>query len=147
MIDRSVGMARHASSVCFQCSFSVISCWSVVWKKTDYSCAMPVDSMFRSIDSVGMSSLVFMFIFSSGFIFNPGCKPGAVFIISGMCALVTLICNTKLQVFHKGGGIDSVRKNWVTDLLSVMTITGLIAPQTTFTNSLRATWMGKNASV
>ena len=55
----SLGMAFRVSSLRFQSSFSVVSCWSVVSKKTGSSCAMPLDSMFTSIGFVGMSSVVF----------------------------------------------------------------------------------------
>ena len=48
----SLGMAFRASSLRFQNSFSVVSFWSVVSKKTGSSCAMPVDSKFTSIDFV-----------------------------------------------------------------------------------------------
>ena len=55
----SLGITFRASSLCFQSSLSVVSCWSVVSKKTGSSCAMPVDSMFTSISFVGMSFLIF----------------------------------------------------------------------------------------
>ena len=55
-----------------------------------------------------------------------------------MCAIVKLNCSTKLQAFHKGGGIIFVWKSLVTDLLSVMIITGLVAPQNIYPNSLNA---------
>ena len=46
-----------------------------------------------------------------------------------MRAMVKLICLKKSQALHKGGGILSVWKIRVTDLLSVMIITGSRAPQ------------------
>ena len=56
MTGCSVGMARRVSSSRFQFSFSVVSRWSVVLNETSSSCAMPVDSAFTLIISVGMSS-------------------------------------------------------------------------------------------
>ena len=49
-------MAFRASSLRFQSSFSMVSCWSVASKKTNSSCAMPADPMFTSIGCVGLSS-------------------------------------------------------------------------------------------
>ena len=138
MTGSSLGMAFRASSLRFQSSFSVVSSRSVGSKKTVSSCAMPVDSMFTSIGFVGMSSLIFKKIFSFGSISNRDKKSAAVFILPGMCAMVKLNCNTKSQAFHNGGGIIFVRKNLVTDLLSVMMITGLVAPQNICPNSLKA---------
>ena len=63
MTGRSFGIAFRASYLRFQSSFSVISGWSVVSKKTGSSCAMPVDSIFTLIGFVGMSPLVFKFTF------------------------------------------------------------------------------------
>ena len=63
MTGGSLGIAFGASSLRFQTSFSVISCRSVVSKKTASSCAMPVDSVFTSIGFVGMSSLIFRIFF------------------------------------------------------------------------------------
>ena len=99
---------------------------------------MPVDSMFTSIGFVGMSSLIFNIIFSFGSIRNRDKKSAAVFNFPGMCAIVKLNCSTKSHAFHKGGGIIFVWKNLVTDLLSVMIITGLVAPQSKCPNSLKA---------
>ena len=64
MTGGSLCMAFRASFLRFQSSFSVVSCWSVVSKKTVSSCAMPVDSRFTSIYFVGMSSLIFKNIVS-----------------------------------------------------------------------------------
>ena len=105
MIGGSVGTAFLASSSRVQRSFSVVSCWFVVSKKTGSSCAMPVDSMFTSIGSVGMTSLIFKIIFSLGSNSKPVEKTAAVFIFPRLCAIVKLYCSTKLQQFHKGGGI------------------------------------------
>ena len=66
MTGGSVGMAFRASSLGFQSSFPVVSCWFVGSKKTGSSCAIPVDSMFTSIGFVGMSSVIFKIIFSRG---------------------------------------------------------------------------------
>ena len=63
MTGGSIGMAFPASSLHVQSSFSVVSCWSVVSKKTGSSYAMPIDSMFTSIGSIGMSSLIFRIFF------------------------------------------------------------------------------------
>ena len=62
-----------------------------------------------------------------------------------MRAIVKLNRNTKSQAFHNGGGIIFVWKNLVNDLLSVMMITGLVAPQKTCPNSLKALYMAKNS--
>ena len=138
MTGGSLGMAFRASSLHFQSSFSVVSSWPVGSKNTVSSCAMPVDSMFTSIGFVGMSSLIFNIIFSFGSIFNRDKKSAAIFIFPGMCAIVKLNCSTKSHAFHRGGGIIFVWKNLVTDLLSVMIITGLVAPQNICPNSSRA---------
>ena len=66
MTGGSVGMAFRASFFRFHNSFSVVSCRSLVAKKTGSSCVMPVDSMFTSIGFVGVSSLIFETIFSLG---------------------------------------------------------------------------------
>ena len=63
MTGGSLDMALRAPSLRLQRSFSVVSCWSVVPKKTVSSCAMTVDSMFTSISFAGMSSLIFNTIF------------------------------------------------------------------------------------
>ena len=131
-------MAFRASSARFQNSFSVFLCWSVVSKTTGSSCAMPVDSMFTSIDCVGLCSLIFRIIFSLGSICKQDKKSAAVFILPGMCAMVKLNCNTKPQVSYKGGGIIFVRKNLVKDFLSAMIISGLVAPQNICPISLKA---------
>ena len=141
MTSESLGMVFRTSSLCCQTSFSVVSCWSVVSKKTDSSCAtcaMPVDSMFTSIGFVGMSSLIFKFIFSFGSISKQNRKSAAMFIFPGMCAIVKMNCSTKSQAFQKGGGTIFVWKNLVTDLLSVMIIIGLMAPQNIRPNSMKA---------
>ena len=52
--------------------------------------------------------------------------------------MTKLNCSTKTQAFHKDGGINFVWRNLVTDLLSVMIITGLVAPQNICPNSLKA---------
>ena len=118
--------------------FSVVSCWSVVSKETGPSCAMTVDSMFTSTCFVGMSPLIFKNTFSLGSISKRDKESAAVFIFPGLCAMVKLNCSTKLQVFHKVGGTIFVCKNLVTDLLSVMIITGLVAAQSILPNSLKA---------
>ena len=94
--------------------------------------------MFTTIGFVGMSSLNFKIIFSLGSISNRDKKSAAVFIFPGMCAIVKLNCSTKSQAFHRGGGIIFVWKNLATDLLSVMIITDLVAPQNKCPNSLKA---------
>ena len=138
MTGGSLGMAFHASSSRHQSSFSVVSCWSVVSKKTGSSCARPVDSRFTSIGFLGMSYLIFKTIFSLGSIPKRDEKSAAVLILPGMCAMVKFNWRTKSQAFHKCGGIIFVWKNLVTDLLSVMIITGLVAPQNIFPNCLKA---------
>ena len=92
-----------------------------------------------------MSPLIFKMTFSLGSISKRDKKSAAVFIFPGMCAMVKLNCNTKSQAFHNGGGIIFVWKNLVTDLLSVMIITGLVAPQNICPNSLKAIQMAKNS--
>ena len=99
---------------------------------------MPVDSMFTSIGFVGMSSLIFKIIFSLGSISGRDKKSAAVFTFPGMCAIVKLNCNTKSHAFYRGAGMIFVWKNLVTDLLSVMMSTGLVEPQNTCPNSLKA---------
>ena len=131
-------MAFRASSLRFQSSVSVVYSWSVGSKKTVSSCAMAVDSMFTSIGFVGMSSLIFKINFSFGSISNRDKISAAVFIFPGMCAIVKLFCSTKSHALQRGGGIIFVWKNLVTDLLSVMIITGLVAPQNTCQHSLKA---------
>ena len=86
--------------------FSVVSGWSLVLKKSGSSCARPVDSMFTSIGFVGMSSLIFKIIFSLGSISKRDRDSVAVFTFPGVCAIVKLNCSTKLQAFHKDGGIS-----------------------------------------
>ena len=54
MTGLSLGMVFRTSSLPFQSSFSVVSCWFVVSKKNFSSCAMPGDSMFTSIGFVGI---------------------------------------------------------------------------------------------
>ena len=134
----SLGMAFRATSLRVQRSFSVVSCWSVGSWKTCSSCAMPVDSKFTSIGFVGMSFLIFRNFFSLGSISNRDKKSAAVFTFPGMCAIVKLNCSTKSQAFHRGGGIIFVWKSLVTNLLSVMIFTGLVAPQKICPNSLKA---------
>ena len=119
----------------FQSSFSLVPCWSVVSKGTGTTCALPVDSMFTSIGFVGMSLLIFRFIFSLGSISNPVKKSSAVFFFPGMCAMRKSKCTTK---FHKGAGIHFVGRNLLTDLLYDLIITGLVAPQKICPNSSNA---------
>ena len=138
MTGGSLGMAFRASSLCFQSSFSVVFVWSLVSKKTGSSYAIPVDSMFTSIGFVGMAFLIFKSIFSLGSISEQNKKSAAMFIFPGMCAMVKLNCSTKSQSFHKGGEINFVWKNLVTDLLSVMMITDLVAPHNICRISLKA---------
>ena len=76
---------------------------------------------------VRMCSLTFRNIFSLGSISKRD-KKSAVIIIPGVYGMVKLNLNAKLQAFQKGGGISFVWKNLVTHLLSVMLITGLVAP-------------------
>ena len=52
--------------------------------------------------------------------------------------MLNLSCNTELQIIHKGGGINFVRKNLVTDFLLVMRITGLVVPQDSCPNSQKS---------
>ena len=52
--------------------------------------------------------------------------------------MVKLNCSTKSQALPKCGGIIFVRKNLRIDLLSVMVITGLVAPQNICPNSSNA---------
>ena len=84
------------------------------------------------------SSLIFRIFFSLGSIFIRDQKSAAVFIFPGMWAMIKLNCSTKSQAFHKGGGSIFGRKNLVTNLLSVMIITGSVAPQKICPNSLEA---------
>ena len=138
MTGGSLGMAFRASSLRVQSSFSVVCCLSVGSWKTCSSCALPVDSLFTSIGFVGMSYLIFKIIFLLGSISNRDNVSAAVLFFPGMCAIVKLNCSKKSQAFHRGGGIIFVWKNLVTDLLSVMIITDLVAPQNICPNSLKA---------
>ena len=138
MTGGSLGMAFRACSLRCQSSSSVVFCWSVVSMKTDSSCAMPVHLMFTSIGFVGMSSLIFKIFFSLAYVSKRDKRSAAVFIFLGMCAIVKLNCSTNSQAFHKSGGIIFLWKNLVTDMLSVMIITGLVAPQIICVNSLKA---------
>ena len=98
-------------------------------------------SMQCSLQSVffGMSFLIFrtIFSFSLGSISKRYKKSAAVFIFPGTCAMVNLDCNTKPLAFYMGGQINFVWKNLATDLLSIMIITGLVAPQRKCQNSLK----------
>ena len=80
MTGGSLGVVCCTSSSRLQIIFlwSVVSCWSVVLKKTGSSCAMPVGSMFTSNGFVGMSSLISKIIFSLGSISKLNKKPAAV---------------------------------------------------------------------
>ena len=138
MTGGSLSMAFRTSSLIFQSSFSLVSCWSVGSKKSGSSCAMPVVSMFTSIGLVGMSLLFLKGFFRWDPFLNEMKKYAAVFIFPGMCAIVKLNCITKSQAFHKGGGIVFVWKNLLTNLLSVMISTGLVAPQSFCPNPLKA---------
>ena len=84
-----------------------------------------------------MSFLFFRIIFSLESISKQNKKSVAGIIFHGMCVMLKLNCNAKSQTFHKGEGIYFVWKNLVTDLLSVLIITGLVAPQNTCPNSLK----------
>ena len=55
----SVATVRHVSSLGSQSSFSQVSCWSVVSKKTGSLRAMPAVSIITSIGFVEISSLIF----------------------------------------------------------------------------------------
>ena len=95
MIGGSLGISFRVSSLRFQKSFSVVSCWFVVAAKTGPSSAMPVDSMFTSIGIVGMSSVIFRIIFSLGSISKRDKKSAAVFFFHGMFAIIKLNCSRK----------------------------------------------------
>ena len=138
MTGGSLGMAFRTSSLRLQRSFSVVSWWPVVSKKTGSSCAMPLDSTFTSSGFVGMSSLIFISIFSLGSVSKRDKKSAAVFTFPEMCAIVRLSSSTKSQASLRGGGIIFVWKNLVTDLLSVMIITDLVVPQNICPVSLKA---------
>ena len=84
-------------------------------KNTCSSYAKPIDSMSTSIGFVGMCSPFFRIIFSLGPISKRDKKSAAVFSFPGMCAMVKLNCKAKSQVFYKGGGINFVWKNLVTN--------------------------------
>ena len=109
----------------------------MVSKKIGSSCAMPVNYTFTSINFVGMCSRIFKIVFSSGSIFNRDKKSDAVFILPGKCANSPNY-NTELQAFVERGGTIFVLKNLMTDLMSVMIITGLVAPQSICPNFMRA---------
>ena len=96
MTGGSLGMAFRASSLRFLSSFSVVSCWPVVSKKTSSSCAMPVDSMFTSIGFVRTSSLIFYKIFSLGSFSKRDKKSAAVFMFPGGFSIVKLNCGKKI---------------------------------------------------
>ena len=66
-----------------------------------------------------------------------------MFNLPGMCAKVKLICSTKSHALHNGGGITLLCKNFVTDLLSVMTMTGFGIPQKVCLTSLYAKYFGR----
>ena len=97
MTGGSLGMAFRASSLRFQSSFSVVSCWSVVSKKTGSSCAMPVDSMYTSIGFVGLSSLIFKIIFSIGSF----AKRDKKLLRSSFCLEAWKVCNSKIKLQYK----------------------------------------------
>ena len=80
----------------------------------------------------------FWIIFSLGSISSRDKISAAVFIFSGTCAMLKLNCITKSQTFHKGGGFIFVWKNLVTDTLSVMMMTGLVALRNKSSSSLKA---------
>ena len=138
MTGGSLGMAFRASSLCFQSPFSVAYCWSVGSKNAGSSCAMLLESMITSSGFVGMSSLIIRIIFSLGSNAKRDKESAVLFIFPGMCAIVKVNCSTKTQAFHKGGRIIFVWKNLVTDLLSVIIITGVVAPQNKCPKSLKA---------
>ena len=52
--------------------------------------------------------------------------------------MITLTCNTEPKTFRKGGEIFFFWKEWVTDLLLVKRITGLVDPQINCPSSLKA---------
>ena len=106
-------------------------------KKNVSSCAIPVDSVFTSIGFAGISPLIFRIIFSLGSNSERDQKSAGVFIFPGERAMVKLNCKTTSQAFHKGGGINSIWKNLVTGLVSVMIIIGLVALPNKCTNPWR----------
>ena len=99
MTGGSLGMAFRASSLRFHSSFSVVCSWSVVSEKTGSSCAMLVDSMFTSIDFVGMSSLNFRSIFPLGSFSKRDKKAWCGVHFSWN------VCNSKIKLQYKIAGI------------------------------------------
>ena len=57
MTGVSFGLAFRVPSLRFENSFSFVSFWPAVSKKTSSYCAMPVESIFTSKGFIGMSSL------------------------------------------------------------------------------------------
>ena len=120
-----------------QFSRSVISVWSSSVLKTVSLDAMPFDSMLTSIGLTVMSLRILRTILSFGSASTFGGETAPVFNFPGMCAITKLICNTKSRAFQSGGGF-LVWKNLVTDLLSVLMMAGLVAPQQMCPNTFSA---------
>ena len=59
--------------------------------------------------------------------------------------MVKLNSSTKSHAFYSGGVIIFVRKNYATDFLSVMMLTGCGDPQKVRPNSLNARYIAKNS--
>ena len=134
MTGGSVCTALHVS--CLHCQ----SCPSVgnlgFSRGKETSCVIPVDWMLTSFGCVGTTSRILRMSFSFRSTCKSDKKSAAVFILPGMNAMVKWICSTKTHAFRNGGGIILVWKNRVTDLLSVMTMTGFAVPRNICLNSL-----------
>ena len=91
---------------------------------------------------VGTSSRILRLTCSIWSISKLDKKSAVVFNLPGMCAKVKLICSTKSHAFHIGGGITLLWKNFVTEFLSVMTMTGFGILQHVCLTSLFAKYNG-----
>ena len=97
------------------------------------------DAQWFYVDLKGFdSSLNFKTFFSNGSASSLDRKSAAVFIFLGINANTELNCSTKSQAFQNGDDLTLVRKDLVTNLLSVMMTASLVAPQKKCPNSFSA---------
>ena len=93
-------IVSRISSLRFQSFFSVLSSEFMVFKKTDSSCALHVDSRFTSIGFVGNSSPSLRTVILLGSSFNQAKKFVSVIIFPAESGVVKMNCNTKTKAFH-----------------------------------------------